>query len=111
MILLLQNPFIFFKLFTVIMKFLFNVINLKHAFKNYTLHIYLQYKYSKDRNRHWKRTYADGTLKPKVEAINQRLNKILEELKKNIKSTENIINNKIELFNLKLILFIEKIKI
>ena len=41
-----------------------------------TYNKYLQYKYSKDRNRHWKRTYADGTLKPKVEAINQRLNNL-----------------------------------
>lgn len=56
-----------------------------------TYNKFLQYKYSKDRNRHWKRTYANGTLKPKVEAINRRLNKILEELKKNIKSTEGII--------------------
>ena len=58
-----------------------------------TYNKYLQYKYNKGRDRAWKKTYAENTLKPKVEAINRRLNTILEELKTHHHLLENVKNH------------------
>jgi len=52
---------------------------------------YLQYKYDKSSERAWKKNYAETTLRPKVEKLNSELNKILENVKKNINNTSGII--------------------
>ena len=52
---------------------------------------YLQYKYDTSRDANWKRNYAETKLKPKVKAINANLNRMLKELKKNIKYTDDLI--------------------
>ena len=46
---------------------------------------YLQHKYDRSSNRAWKRMYAEKTLRPKVENLNNYLNKILTNMKNNIK--------------------------
>jgi hypothetical protein len=52
---------------------------------------YLQYKYDTSRDANWKRNYAETKLKPKVKAINANLNRMLKELKKNVKYTDDLI--------------------
>ena len=52
---------------------------------------YLQYKYDTSRDANWKRNYAETRLKPKVKGINANLNRMLKELKKNIKYTDDLI--------------------
>lgn len=53
--------------------------------------LYLQYKYDKSSERAWKKNYAETTLRPKVEKINNELNSILENVKTNINDTSEII--------------------
>ena len=52
---------------------------------------YLQYKYDTSRDANWKRNYAETKLKPKVKAINANFNRMLKELKKNVKYTDDLI--------------------
>jgi len=52
---------------------------------------YMEYKYDTSNDKEWKLTYAENTLRPQVEQSNARLNNILEELKRNIMETEQLI--------------------
>lgn len=58
-----------------------------------TYNQYLSYKYDRSNDRAWKMNYAETTLKPQVERINTTLNNILNELKRNIKETEQLIKS------------------
>ena len=54
---------------------------------------YINYKFDTSRNRQYKLNYAESTIKPQVQAINRKLNKILNTLKSNIAETETVIND------------------
>jgi len=67
---------------------------------------YLQHKYDRSNNKAWKRMYAEKTLRPKVEKLNNYLNGILSNMKKNISGSSGMINsqsNKLILLVIKLI--------
>jgi hypothetical protein len=51
----------------------------------------MEYKFDTSSEKEWKLTYAENTLRPQVEQSNARLNNILEELKRNIQETEELI--------------------
>ena len=61
---------------------------------------YLQHKYDRSSNRAWKRMYAEKTLRPKVENLNNYLNKILTNMKNNIRKSSGIISGQSKKINM-----------
>ena len=60
---------------------------------------YLQHKYDRSSNKAWKRMYAEKTLRPKVEKLNNQLNGILSNMKKNIGKSSSIIDSQTKQIN------------
>ena len=61
---------------------------------------YLQHKYDRSSNRAWKRMYAEKTLRPKVENLNNYLNTILTNMKNNIRKSSGIISGQSKKINM-----------
>jgi chromosome segregation ATPase len=57
-----------------------------------TYNSYLKYKYDNSRDAGWKRNYAATKLRPRVVEINRNLNRMLRELKNNIRYTDQQID-------------------
>ena len=68
-----------------------NIIKLKNVYNKTlneyynTYNTYLTFKNKKGIRERWQRNYADNKLRPKIIKLNTRLNKVLIDIKKNIK--------------------------